>query len=414
MQAFKTALRIYFKHPVYIAIYIVALSLMAVFIGKSMTTDTAGVFRVERPQIAIVDRDGSALSKGLTSFLTDHGRRVKVTDDRVALQDTMARGDATWMMVIPAGFGQDFLAAAGSGGTAPAPAPAPAVKTIIGQNTVAGTYMDQLANAWLKTARTYAKSGVAGDQSELTRLTSADMAHSARVTTVQSKNTQPPSQQYLIFMGFSGYSIMLSIIVSAGLIMVAFNRAEVRKRDLASPVSSLARNLQIAAASLVVALIAWAWVSVLGLVVFGGVLSGVSTGVIVLLLLSLLVYCSVPLAISFFLGQITGNELVLNAVGNILGLSLSFLGGLWIPISLMTPTMRSVSRFVPTTYFENALTRLAGLKVISAQSLGPVLWNWAVIALFAAAIFVVALAVGRLRMQSATAGGNASAARSVA
>ena len=408
MQAFKAALRIYFKHPVYIAIYIITLSMMAVFIGKSVTTDTAGAFTVERPQVAIIDRDGSALSKGLTSFVAGHGIRVKVADDKVALQDAMAQGDATWIMVIPDGFGQDFLAATSSGGTTPA------VKTIMGQNMTAGTYLEQLTNAWLKTARTYGKSGVVTDQSELARLTSADMAKSARVTTVQLKSAVPPSQQYLTFLLFSIFSITLSIIVSGGLIMATFNRTEVRKRDLASPVSSVLRNLQIAGATLVVALVAWAWVSVLGLVVFGGVLTGVSTSVIALLLVSLLVYCSIPLAICFFLGQITGNELVLNAVGNIIGLTLSFLGGLWIPVSLMNSTMQTVSHFVPTTYYGDAIMRLADMKTVSLNTLAPVFQNWAVILLFSAAIFVVALAIGRLRMQSATAGGQAAASRSVA
>jgi len=196
--------------------------------------------------------------------------------------------------------------------------------------------------------------------------------------------------------------------------MATFNRTEVRKRDLASPVSSVSRNLQIAGASLVVALVAWVWVSVLGLVVFGSVLTGVSTSVIALLLVSLLVYCSIPLAICFFLGQITGNELVLNAVGNIIGLTLSFLGGLWIPISLMNSTMQTVSHFVPTTYYGDAIMRLADMKTVSLNTLAPVFQNWAVILLFSVAIFAVALAIGRLRMQSATAGGQAAAARSVA
>jgi len=408
MQAFKAALRIYFKHPMYLFIYVIALSVMAVFIGKSVAPAPTKTFEPERPTLAVIDRDGSVFSKGFTDFLSTQGTMVHIKDTKTALQDATAQNYASYIAIIPSGFGADFLSAAAKG------TPSPQVQTVISYSSASGSLMNQRANAYLNTAHVYGTSGTVTDQQELVRLTAADMGKNAQVTLVQSKTAAPPSQQYLIFMLFSAYSIMLAIIVCAGLIMVSFNRTELRKRDLSSPVSSLSRNLQIAAACLVVMLISWAWVSVLGLVVFGSALSGVAPGIIVMFLVSLLVYCTVPLAIGFFLGQITGNELVLNAVGNILGLVFSFLGGIWVDVSMMSSGLKLVARFTPTFYYSQALTKLSELKVVSPSTLAPVFANLGMVLLFAAAIFAVALVVGRLRMQSSAAGGNAAAARSVA
>ena len=409
MQIFKTALRVCFKHPVYLLIYVVALSFMAVFIGKAAAPAATKTFEAQRPSIAVIDRDGSVFSKGFIDFMSARATLVHIADNKIALQDATAQNYATWIAVIPAGFGQDFLNAGAQGKTAPR------IETIVSYDSASGSLAGGFANAWLSTARAYAASGAAPrDQHELVRLITADAGKSAPVTVLKAGKTSAPSAQFVVYLSFAAYTTMMSVIVCTGLIMMAFNQTELRKRDFSSPVGTLSRNLQVAAACLVVVLISWVWVSVLGLVVFGSALAGVAHSVIALLLLSLLAHCTIPLAIGFFLGQLTANELVLNAVGNIVGMGFSFLGGIWVDLSLMVPGMRVVGRFIPTYYYVETLKKLTELKIVTASTLGPVFANLGMILLFAAAIFAVALVTGRLRMQSATAGGNAAAARSVA
>jgi len=408
MQVFKTSLRICFKHPMYLLIYVVALSMMAIFIGKSMSSSAQTSFTEQRPAFAVIDRDGSALSKGLADFLSHQGTVVHVSDTRRALQDAVAQNQATYIAVIPPGFGADFLKSAVAGTAAPR------IQTIVSYDSGSGALMNQLVCAWLNTAHTYGASGVVSGQSELVRLATADMSKSAAVTVLRASKIAPPSAQYLTYMLFAAYTIMMAIIVCNGLIMMAFNRTELRKRNLSAPVSSLSRNLQVAAACLVVTVISWGWVSAVGLAVFGNVLAGVAPVVIVMMSASLLAYCTVPLAIGFFLGQLSSNELVLNAVGNIIALVMAFLGGIWIDVSLMSAGLKTVAHFIPTYYYTDALSKLSELKVVSASTLAPVYMDLGMILLFAVAIFAVALVAGRLRMQSSTAGGNAAAARSVA
>ncbi|MCL2889344.1 MAG: ABC transporter permease [Eggerthellaceae bacterium] len=405
MQVFKAALRVFFRHKVYILTYMVALSVLAVFLGISLAGTPETDFSTERPEIAIIDRDGSELSRGLAGFLEQQANLVEIEDSRLAMQDATAQNRASYIMIIPEGFAQDFLSAARSGSSVPI------IETVVSYESISANMMNVLVDEYLNIAYLYASIGTDLSQAEIVSQVRADMASETAVTLLVFGESAPVSRQWIIYMMFSSYIAMLSIIVCIGVLLSAFNRAEIRRRDLSSPVSSLSMNLQIAAACIVAALIVWVWLSFLGLLIFGNSLSGVATLVITLILVALLVFCLVALAIGFLLGQLTSSELVLNAVGNIIGLVLSFLGGVWLPLELMGDAVASVARFTPTFYFTDTINKAIVLRDFSSASITPILSNISVILLFAAAIFTVSLVAGRMRMQSATAGGNAAAAR---
>ena len=102
--------------------------------------------------------------------------------------------------------------------------------------------------------------------------------------------------------------------------------------------------------------------------------------------------------------------MVVNAVGNILGMVLAFLGGAWVPLSLMPEVVATLARFTPVYWYTDALDRCAYLTDPTAEALGAVLGDIGLVALFAAVVFVAAVAAARLRVQGAAAGANAAAA----
>lgn len=405
MQVFKTALRVFFKHPVYILVYLCLISFMAVFIGSTVATEpTTATFDVNIPDIAIIDRDQSELSKGLSDFASRHSNIIEVEDDLRSLQDAAAQDYADYILIIPEGFHEDFIHAAQNANEFPV------LETITSYESLSARLMNELVNEYLSTVSTYLSTETTNSLSSAIAFATSDMEKEASVEVIQQSSSVPVSQQWILYMQFSGYTIMLSITICIGVVMAAFNRTEIRRRDFTSPLSSLFMNLQIAAAAVVITLICWIWVSILGLVVFGSSLESVDPGVIGTALLSLLCYCTVPLAIGFFLGIITTSELVVNAVGNIIGLAFSFLSGIWIGVELMNDTLLNIAHFVPTFYYRDAISQVINLKTINAEALAPVFADLGIILLFSAAIFAIALVAGRLRVQSAEAGGNAAAA----
>ena len=109
------------------------------------------------------------------------------------------------------------------------------------------------------------------------------------------------------------------------------------------------------------------------------------------------------------LGQLGVGEATTNAVGNIGGMVMAFMGGAWISLDLLGAEMQTAAKFFPTYWYTQAVTESAHLAEVTWETAAPILANLGVIGLFAAAVFAVALAAGRWRMRSAEAGGNAAA-----
>ena len=87
-------------------------------------------------------------------------------------------------------------------------------------------------------------------------------------------------------------------------------------------------------------------------------------------------------------------EELLNGVGNLLGLLMTFLGGAWMPLSLMGSAVQTVAHFVPTYWVNDAIGKALASDLTSAV-LGDIACDLGVTVLFAAALAAVGLALAR-------------------
>lgn len=406
MQVFKAAVKTIFRHPLYLLVYTVLLSMMGVLMASSLSfgegEDTQ--FAQFQTKFSIIDRDGSDLSQGLTAYLGERGIEVPLEDTQIALQDAVAKGQSSYVLIVPEGFGEELVDAARTGGTAPE------LETVYSYYSLEGSLMDQEVNEYLGIARAFA--GLSPDASQADVVTHVDsvMAESAPVETVQLGGGTSEAQRFVFYLDWGTYTLFATIIVCVGLLMSTVNRTDLKRRNLVSPVPSLTYNLQVAAASLVVMTGVWLWTVGVGLIVFAESVAQISGAGLVLMLVLAYVFATVPLAIGYLLGQLGVNELASNAIGNITGMVVSFLGGVWIAFDLLDPAVQAIAHFSPALWYTNALQQASQLQVLTPETLAPILGNMGVLLLFMVAIFAVALVVGRIRVQSAEAGGNAAAA----
>ena len=224
-----------------------------------------------------------------------------------------------------------------------------------------------------------------GERADVVTLTSAD-AGDAR--TAAGATT---------YFNFSAYPIMSSVVVTVGLVLSVFSESEVRRRQGCAPVSPARLDASLLGGCLVLALGAWAWTSVLGLAVFADELSGVPAANLALLLVAQLAISLTPLSLAFALSRLGLREQGLNAAGNIGGMVLTFLGGAWVPLSLMGEEVRTVAHFVPTYWVSDAVTTLLGAGALTASDLARVGTDIGVATLFAVAIAALGLALSRAR-----------------
>lgn len=404
MQVFKTALRVVLTHPVYVIVYVGFLSLLGLFVAMGVTPDAdAGRYEASKAPFAVVDRDSSLLSEHLAAFLEEHGQRVDVADEPFVLQDAVATGQTRCVLVVPEGYEQAFLEAARTG------ADEPAIESAFSYGTMAGTLIDQQANQYLGLVRTAAALEPDASAAEVLARADEAAAHSVDVETMQTKDGAVPADRFAFYLQWCAYTLTAAIIVCVSLLMSAFNRTDVLRRTQVGPMSSMRLGLHKAAASLLVTVAVWVVTCGIGLAAFGHTLEGVPGGAVALMLAASFAFALVPLALGFLLGQLGVGEATANAVGNIGGMVMTFMGGAWVSLDLLGAEMQTVAKFFPTYWYTQAVTESVHLGEVTWDAAAPVLAAIGIVALFAAAIFAVALAAGRVRMRSAEAGGNAAA-----
>ncbi|MCI2242629.1 ABC transporter permease [Adlercreutzia faecimuris] len=404
MRVFSCALRVVAAHPAYLLVYVGFLSAMGLFITVGLSLGDGGDFEPARPDVAVVDRDGGALGAGLAEFLAAGAEVTEVDDEPFALQDAVATGQVSCLIIVPEGFTDDFLAAVRAGDEPPV------LDVAFGPASMEGMLAGAEASQYLGLARAAAVLLPGAPAGDVAARAVAVAGEQAVPEVVVPEGSAASGNALAFYLKWCAYTLTAAIVVSVGLLMGAFSRTDVRRRNLVSPASGLGLGLREAAACLVVTVGVAAVVAGAGWAAFGSTAAGLPPAAHGLMLLAVAVLALVPLSIGFLLGQLGVGETASNAVGNILGMVLTFLGGAWVPLSLMPEAVVALARFTPVYWYTDALDRCAHLVEPTTGAVGAVLGDLGLVALFAAAVFGAALVAGRLRLQSAEAGGNAAAA----
>lgn len=395
MSTFRSALRVAWRHPVYLVSYLAMLSLMSVLVGRLVADQAAAApssYEPVRASVAVVDEDGSDLSRALVSWAGGRFELVE-TNGAQEVQDALARSLVDCVLVLPQGFGQELLDAARTGDDLPN------VQATYGADVQTGVLAAQEASQWVSLAGSAAvlePGAGAGAVGELATQAMGQRADVATLTNADAGDVRTTAGATTYF-NFSAYPIMSSVVVTVGLVLSVFSESEVRRRQGCAPVSPARLDASLLGGCLVLALGAWAWTSVLGLAVFADELSDVPAANLALLLVVQLAISLTPLSLAFTLSRLGLREQGLNAAGNIGGMVLTFLGGAWVPLSLMSEEVRTVAHFVPTYWVSDAVTTLLGASALTASDLARVGTDIGVATLFAVAIAALGLALSRAR-----------------
>lgn len=442
MQVFKTTLRIVFRSPLYLLLYIVFFGILGAVIAASSAeslgaADTqSGTLVDAKPTTAVIDRDHSDVSRAIADYLRERSTPVAVEDTSKALQDATALNEASYIVIIPEGYGEEFVNAvqadAGLGsdagaepgagletdaGHAPgtdnqAGAGLPQLRTVVNYAESEAIYMDLVINEYLSALRVSALASP--DAPVATILANATEAAGlqAHIDTVTVTEDVAPGALAVFSFQWMAYPLTTGLIALTATIFSVFNKGELRRRNLCSPVSSTRMNTQVALGSLSMVLMSWAFLVLLAMLPASGGAELVSTdpGAFALLALAALVYAFVPFAIGFLLSQVGVKDLVINGIANIVSLSLCFISGIFMPsASFLGEGVQAIARFTPTYWYSQAVHSMDQGMAAGPAELTTFYGYLGIVALFALAIFSVALLIGHSRTQSADMGGNPAA-----
>ena len=408
MPVLKTAIKLIFRSPLYLVIYLGLFGVLGLFV--SGVTDNAPsemvVYEQAQRPVAVIDRDNSIVSQGVTDFIAERATIIELKDEKRVLQDAVAQNQTAYILIIPEGFGEEFVSAARSGQTVPE------LISIVSVESISGFWFDHEVSNYLSALRISA--AIDSDLAFSELVERAELIASIKTPLEVIQATESVNRNSLLpfFMNWSAYPLTMGIGILVALVFTSFQAGELKRRNGSAPISSTSMNIQITASGFVIVLMGWGFICLLSLLpVVGGLDIWINTPLAAALLaLAALIYALIPLAIGFLLSQFGMNQLALNGFVNIVALAMMFLSGIMMGGSAyLDGMMLTIGRFMPAYWYSEALSAVTSAGEFSWSSLNQYFTCLGIMLLFSLAIFSVALFVGRLRVQTADAGGNTAA-----
>ena len=341
-----SVLKVYYKimksHWLTLMIYMsIFFTVFFVFGMSASERSDIKMYEGSKPNIAVLDRDGSSLSEGLLTYL---GTQANIKHKNVSnsdAQDALFYADVSAIITIPEGFEEEF--ASGK----------EAVSMNQRPDDVNGVLLQQTINKYLDTMHAF---------------------------------------------NYASYIMLVITILLIGLTMHSFFNAEITKRNLIAPVSQNRMNLQLVFCNLSVGIALWGlmMLMILGMVwdsmmTLGGLLEIVNAFVFMLMCVSMsFMFCVIS-------AKSKHPDDMLNGISNIVGLGSSFLCGAFVPLSMIGENILVISRFLPSYWYVKLNDSLTSAVHVGDALLQEAFMTYGILLLFAAAFLCIALVIMKNR-----------------
>jgi ABC-2 type transport system permease protein len=348
-------------------------------------------FSAMEPNFTVINRDiDSPLAKGLVAYLSEHGNEVIIDDDKTALQDASFFLATDYIIFLPQGFRDSFFS--------DEPLSLEIVKTT---ETAIGFYADSLVNQYLNQVRFHTTAIGGGiDEQTIISAVQRDLSMQASIEKIHFGISAPLDERFTIYNQMASYALLVLSVLCVTNITMVFRRSDLRLRNLCSPLRPRAISLQLMLCSALFCIFAWILVSTLGFVMFGSNLGDVDNRVLALIVLNSFVFTFVAMSVAALSGSFVRSINSQNAAANMMTLGLCFLGGVFVPLSMLGDNVIMVSRFLPTYWYVTGLETISKMTSFDSEALRPI-WQAMLIQLtFAAAISCVTLTISKQQSQS--------------
>ena len=388
MPVFQAYKRVIKKSIPQLMIYIgVFMGLAAALMGSGSGTSATAQFADVRARMAYVDEaESSILTEGLKDYLSQYADMIDVEQDQASLQDALFFEDVDYILRIPSGFTEGFLAGK----------PIEIEKTSR-PGSVSSVYLDMNINKFLNTARFYLANTPDISQQDLVDRVSKDLSVETAVEVKSFKASADTGEAIGAFFNYMSYVLLSLLILGVGTFMLVFNQQDIRRRTLCSPVPLRQQNMQILFGNLIYAVVCWIIMMALGFVMYGKTML---TKQVMLMALNAFVFSLVGLSISFMVGSVLKSRDTMSAVTNVLTLGMSFTTGVFVPQYLLGEQVLSFAQILPTYWFVKFNNEIINIRSITLETLRPLLGYMGMQLGIAIAVLAVALVIVKQKRQA--------------
>ncbi|MEZ3434524.1 MAG: ABC transporter permease [Lachnospiraceae bacterium] len=384
MTVFKGFLTITKRNLKMVFLYIIIFLTISIMTQKMLGPQGGISFERESLDIAVIDRDGGALAKGLTEYLSAYHNIKDMPDDKSILQDRLFYREIYYIVTIPEDFENKVLL-----GTDTLP-----VTKVPGSTS--GYYVDQQINTFINSVRVMTDGGFS--LTDAIAKVQENSKESPQVTLIDKNGHGGSMPAHAFMYQYMPYIIISILCYTLGYIMIEFNKTDVRKRMRCSAVSDRAFNSQIFLGYVVVGFAVWCILSIMPIFVYRN--DFLTDTNLPFYLLNSFILTIVALTLAFFVGSFLKSEELISAVVNVLSLGMSFLCGVFVSMDVLGKGVLTVAHFLPVYWYEIVNNLLAGNKVLSSSQMTELYQGLGIQLLFAAALLGAALVLRKNRAQA--------------
>lgn len=362
------------------------LLLMTVNSGDEMSINASdfGDFSISA---AVFDEDNSPESRALVKFIEESPNVTVVEVETEKLQDNLFYRRISYALTVNKGYGDGIRTGNTKG----------IMSSEVISNSTSAAFFNSMLNSYVSCVSLYLKGGYDTD----TAVTEAakQLEKGVNTKTYQRDNGwNDQNRSVFYFFNYMPYILLMMLLQILIPTFTAFMNDDLRSRTLCSPVNPVSYTIQVVTGSFMICIGVMTLLCGVGAIITGGKLIDYLLGYS---FLQLFVFMLVSLAIAVLIGVIfSGSKkstgYISSMFSNVLGLGMAFLCGVFVPQSLLGEEILNIGKFLPAYWYIRANNLIMGADS-AVYNESEILSCIGVQALFAAAIFAVALLVSGLK-----------------
>lgn len=339
MQVFKTYFRLLNSYKGIIILYVVIFMGVSIILSGSVSGSgkREEAFVAERLDISIIDRDDGVFAKGLTDYFKTEHDIVDLEDDEDAVLNELYWREVDYVIVIPKGFEESLEDKENK---------AMELNCMKVPGSFDSSFFEAELTMYLSKLAGLMESGESLSEAFDTMLNIRD--EKAEVTMASFVN-ENQGDRVTMFFQFVPYLFITLGITGVGMVLLTFNKKEVKDRMECAPTPLRSRIGGMSGGILVFGAGLFILVLVVAVILTNGeVVKDSRTPYFMLNMFSMLLF---SLSLGFLTGTVAKNNNAISGINNIVSLGLCFIGGVMVPQEFFGDSVLKVAKFFPTYWY---------------------------------------------------------------
>lgn len=357
----------------------VVITFAVTFLYSNVAPSSADVSNMETASVTIIDEDNSELSQALASYIEKRANVTSLENNQKSKDDALYFRQTDYILTIKKGFSDDLSV----GKT-------PVMEVQTRPDSFSKSLMDTYINNYLNTYSDFQKASNASTTA-LIKTTNESLTTSGKVALDSNYAQKQKRQATASVFNLLAYGLFTSIFTGYAVINLAFNRPEIKRRNSCSPFSKQKLSRRISTGLLGYSvIIALAFVAYMLIFTKSGL--NAYTGYT---LLNTAVFFLVMVSFSTFITSFIRSHEAISGISNVFIMGSCFLGGIFVPASIMPAFVLKIGAFTPTYWFARTNELIAESAQLNADFQKEFLFNLLILLCFAAAFLILNLVAMR-------------------